>query len=102
MRNDERGFTLTELLILLALLAITVFWVIALYIGITGNFWFTDEGVLKSIQFDHPEVVKIIKTERNVTSYSKIYVENEDGSRSVYSLDSCATYDYELKRLKEH
>lgn len=92
----QEGFTIIEVFIVIAIIGIIIFWG---FIGCTivkGNFWLTEDGVLKDLQINYPEVSEILRVNRNIFSYSEIYVENEDGSRGTYELDTCVLFNYEF------
>ena len=61
-----------------------------------GNFWFTEAGVLREIQADHPDVQKIVRVDHNIWSDSRIEVETIAGDRVWYDLDTNVLFDYEL------
>lgn len=92
----ERGFTLIELIIviwLIGFVGMLLFYATLL----KGNFYYTQDGVLKALQFEKPNVTKILKTERNIWSYSRIFVE-ESGARKVYCLDTNVLFNYEFPK----
>lgn len=93
---NKRGFTLIELIIVIAVIVIIIGWFGAGGIILKGNYWFTEESVLKELRIDYPNVSSILKTERNVYSYSKILVENKDGSRAIFLLDSNVLFNYKF------
>jgi len=97
MLRSEKGFTLVELIIVIIVVAIIVVFAILFINGILkGNQWYTEDGVLKSIQFEHPEVTEILKTERNIFDKSVIYVK-EGGINRVYLLDSNILFNYKIE-----
>jgi len=98
-RERQKGFTLIELLVVVVVLVIIVcglgFGIIGA--GMMGNHWFTEEGVLRDLQVDHPEVVKILRSKTHIYGYSEILAGNRDGSHSTYTLDTNILYNYELR-----
>jgi len=70
-----------------------------LVIFLAGNMWFTDSGVLRELQIDHPEIQNLRKTERHPWDYSKIRVMNDDGTESCYYLDTNILFNYEFRKI---
>lgn len=99
-RKNRKAFTLVELLVVLAIIAILSFIVIGLPVFLRGNFWFSEIGVLREIQVENPEIVKISKVNRNVFSLSEIYVKDVNDVSSVYRLDTCVFFNYDLRPSK--
>ena len=95
MNSKQKGFTLTELLIVIAVIVIIG---IVLFLGagiFTGNFWYTNKSVLREIRIDHPGATHILKTERKIWNYSEILVQ-ENNERTTYYLDSDIFWNYEF------
>lgn len=74
-------------MIIVLLLIITV--------GFCGNFWYTEAGVLRNMQFNNPDTNRIVDTEIGVWDYSKIIAE-ENGSQAVYYLDTNILTNHKL------
>lgn len=93
--KNNKGFTLVELLIVIFIIG-TVF-VCAGVIGtaIMGNQWYTETGVLRKIQLEHPAATEIIDTQRNVWRYSVITV-REDAVNKKYYLDTNILFNYKV------
>lgn len=97
--ETSKGFTLIELVVVVFVVAFLA--IVVCYIGIggavvMGNQWFTEDGVLKKIQLDHPEAVRIVDAERDVFQKSIIVVEQKDGGRGRYCLDSNILFNYTI------
>jgi prepilin-type N-terminal cleavage/methylation domain-containing protein len=99
--GNNKGFTLIELLIVIAILCIVIGGIGLGVIGgiIMGNEWYSEEGVLRKIQLDHPQVAKIIDSQRNTWGYSIVKVE-ENGQRKEYCLDSNILFNYKVLDCK--
>ncbi|MDP2655812.1 MAG: type II secretion system protein [bacterium] len=99
--KKNRGFTLIELLIVVA----TVFMIVVVFgAGIVGtlcmgNQWFTEDGVLRKIQVNHPSASQVVDVSRKVFRHSVITV-NEAGQKKQYCLDSDIMFDYEVTECK--
>ena len=96
--RDQRGFTLIELIIVVGIIFI-VFGIFGFGLigGVAcGNYWYTEAGVLRDLRIDHPEISRVLRSHRHAWGYSVIEVENEDGSRANYELDTDILFDYEF------
>lgn len=101
--KKNRGFTLIEVVTVVVMvfaLFILLFGAVITGIG-KGNFWFSESSVLRELQVNHPEVTRVLKTERNVYSDSVITIENKDGSRSDYCLDSDILWNYSFSACQK-
>ena len=98
MKKANRGFTLTELMIVVTIIAIVVVigWLFVAKTVCQGNFWFDDVSVLRELQVDHPSTARLLKTQRNVLDDSVILVENNDGTKQEYCLDSSILFNYKF------
>ena len=90
--RSKSGFTLIELLIVVVILVIVIGY-LALYLGLIcgiamGNYWVSDEGALKAVQVDNPEVTEVVKIQRNIWDYSVVTVKNEFGKNVEFLLDT--------------
>jgi hypothetical protein len=94
MNSSERGYTLSEVFILLFTLAVMICIMVGVMTAITGNFWITEPGVLKAIQLQDPNVVKVLNVERHAFYYSMVLVERKDGRRVLYVVDSNIFFNY--------
>ncbi|HBI34436.1 MAG TPA: hypothetical protein DEA43_01185 [Candidatus Moranbacteria bacterium] len=92
--KNQNGYTLVELLIVLVIVFIVCGYGL-IGAGVMGNAWFTEKGVLKKIQANHPKITKLIDTERNMFRYSVITVEEND-QRKQYDLDSNVLFNYKI------
>ncbi len=95
MLRKNNGFTLVELLISMVFVGIIVGWFLCYLVLGKGNFWYTEEGVLKELRVTRPNVTEIVKTQRNVFSKSVITVK-EDGAIRDFCLDSDIFWNYEF------
>jgi len=92
---NQRGFTLIELLIALAIVTKIIIILTGIMMIVSmGNFWFTEEGVLRELRADHSEIKELVETHRNVFSYSVITVKNDDNSISIYRLNTDIFFNY--------
>ncbi|HBI25424.1 MAG: hypothetical protein UT41_C0001G0464 [Candidatus Wolfebacteria bacterium GW2011_GWC2_39_22] len=89
LRNCK-GYTLIELIIVIVIALIVVVNVVVIP---TNNAWWTSDGVLKELRVDHPTITEVIKTKRNLFSYSEITV-HEGGQVITYFLDSNVLFNY--------
>jgi hypothetical protein len=64
-----------------------------------GNQWFTEEGVLRSIQLNYPDVKKIIDVERNIFWRSIITAESDGGKRIKFELDTNLMSNHVLNKI---
>lgn len=95
----SKGFTLIELLIAIFAIVFVGIGICGLGVGgavFMGNQWFTEEGVFKKIQLNHSNAVRIVDSERNVFQRTVITVEQKDGKRVRYCLDSDILFNYTI------
>ncbi|MFC1720749.1 prepilin-type N-terminal cleavage/methylation domain-containing protein [Patescibacteria group bacterium] len=92
------GFTLVELIIVIVIIVIVVLggYVFLMKTVCQGNFWFSGSSVLRELQLNHPNVVKVLKTERNVFDNSVITVEDKEGVRQKHCLDTDILWNYDF------
>ena len=86
------------MIVVLAIVCYAIFFVFGLP---AANFWFSEHTVLRELQADHPEVARILKVDRNISARSVITVENHDGSRSDFLLDTNILQDYTFERRQD-
>lgn len=103
MKHQQKGFTLVELITVVIIIMI-----IGLVFGagvygtiIKGNFWYTEAGVLRELQLNHPRVEKILKSTRNNWDYSEFLVHKEDDTRATYYLDTDVFWNYEFHNSQD-
>jgi len=98
MKKYHRGFTFIELLIVLAIifLFVGIGWFFVLKTICQGNFWFQTGGALRELRVSHPNVEKVLVTQRNVFDQSVFLVENKDGTRKEYCLDTSILFNYDF------
>jgi len=101
--GNQDGFTSVELLfVVVIILSIVGFiWGVVANAILAGNFWYTEEGVLRDIQIDHPGIMEVIRSERNVYDDSVITVKNDAGSRFTFTLDSDIFFNYVITESKK-
>ncbi|MFW9880764.1 MAG: type II secretion system protein [Candidatus Thorarchaeota archaeon] len=92
---NKKGYTLVEILIVIACIAIVALVNIGVIALACGNYWYTEEGVERQLKIDHPNITRVLRTQRNVFSFSVITVE-EDGRRVEYCLDTGIFFNYEF------
>lgn len=93
----HRAFTLIELLIVVAILLIFVIGFGVIGTGLMGNYWYTHETVLDKLQVNHPEIVEVIDSNRNVWGRSEIIAEDSEGNRHTFLLDTNILFNHELE-----
>lgn len=96
MKKHNRGYTLIELMIVIAIVAILVVWFVGVKVICQGNFWFQTESALRELQASHSTVSKVLTTQRNIFDKSVLLIENKDGSRKEYCLDTSILFNYEF------
>lgn len=94
----NKGFTLIEVLIVVVIIFILVGVIGVGFFGAIckGNYWFTEDSALTAIQFENPEAAKVVKVERNVFDYSTLVVEDAEGVRYTYDLDTSVLWNHEV------
>ncbi len=95
MLRKKDGYTLIELSIVIAIIAIMIGLLSIFVIACKGNFWYTEAGVLKELQIDHPNVIRVLKTEKNIFDESVITVKEGDAIKD-YCLDTSIIWNYEF------
>ena len=93
MKKHNRGFTLSELMIVIVILGV---WFLSVKVIFQGNFWFQTESALRELQASHSTVSKVLTTQRNIFDKSVLLIENKDGSRKEYCLDTSIMFNYEF------
>jgi|SRR3989338_934922 len=91
-RTREKGFTLTELMIVCAIVGIVIVVIVGGSLG-AANFWCTEEGVLKALQYRNPEV-KSVSIERHIIAYSVVYAGVGRSKLLRYTLDTNLLFNY--------
>jgi len=101
-KSGSQGFTFIELLIVFGIISIVVVGIGMIGMGIKGNYWWTQTGVVSQLQEEHPGVEKMIvsKSERNIFRESRITV-IQNGQPITYCLDSDIFFDYQFKECKK-
>jgi hypothetical protein len=97
MRHNNRGFTLIELITVFVVIFIiaVVIWGGVITVICKGNFWYSEDSVLKQLKNDHPDITEVLRTERHVVSDSIITV-RENGIARNYCLDTDVLWNYEF------
>jgi prepilin-type N-terminal cleavage/methylation domain-containing protein len=95
--RSQQGFTLIELMIVIILISC----ITGAVAVCSGNMWFFKADVQQELKALHPELERISGTHRNVFADSVIKVENKDGSRSTYCLDSNVLFNHSLELCED-
>lgn len=99
LRSRRSGMSLVEMLVVLVILlaiAFVGFYLVVYCTIFAGNFWIQESGALKEVQKNHPEAVSVVDLDRSIWSATKVEVENQDGTRSTYWIDTSILQDHEL------
>ncbi len=98
MLRANKGFTIIEVLVVMAI----IYSIAMVPVLLMGNFWYTQEGVLKKIKLKYPNsgVVEVVDTQRNILKYSVVTVLQKDGTYKKYTVDSDIFFNYEIKEAK--
>lgn len=101
-RRTNSGFTLIELLVVVLVFFVITFggYYLLLRTICKGNFWFTEEGVMRELRAERQKVSALLKTERNILDPSVITV-REDGEAKKYYLDSDLLFNYNFSDQPE-
>ncbi|HPW34460.1 MAG TPA: prepilin-type N-terminal cleavage/methylation domain-containing protein [Candidatus Paceibacterota bacterium] len=100
--KNSKGFTLVELLIVVVMVAIVF---VALPTVFMGNFWYTEEGVLRELKNGGMVTGNaiIIRTERNIWKSSQIEISDSFGNSygsyncvAIFDLDTNILFNYKL------
>lgn len=67
---------------------------------IKGNFWYTNEGVLKELKNEHAGISEIVSTKRRMFRRSLITVK-ENGVKQDYFLDTNIFWNYTFERVNK-
>jgi len=101
--GNQRGFTVIELLVVIVVVVMICFaGILALAVS-SGNFWYTEDGVLRSLKARDmvSQNATILETRRHVFDYTDIYVyEPSTDEKLVFYLDSDILFDYDFSRNK--
>ncbi|MEK7584869.1 MAG: prepilin-type N-terminal cleavage/methylation domain-containing protein [Patescibacteria group bacterium] len=98
--RGERGFTLIELMIVFVATGVIVGVVSACCALCAGNFWYSEQGVLRALQSDHPNITKVELIERHVYDYS-IVVAKQGDQEMMFFLDSNMLFNYKFQRAEQ-
>lgn len=109
MKTSKKAFTTIKLLIHMTTIAILVsipfviwgtFWI---GIGLTvckGNYWVQEDKILKAIQVDNPEIIKIIAHERNIYHKSITIAEDKENNRYTFYVDTDVLQNVSVSKEK--
>lgn len=62
-------------------------------VGLSGNQWYTEDGVLRELRVDQPTATRVMKSERNIFADSRITVE-QNGKPVEYCFGSNIMFNY--------
>ena len=96
MRNNK-GFTVIELMFVMVITMILLGYGVIYSAILAGNFWFTEDGVLRKIQIQDETAVSVIDSNRNVFWDSGVTVIDKDGDKTDWKVDANILFDYEVK-----
>ena len=100
--RDQKGFTLIDLAICVVMVLVVISIFSMGIMIIKGNFWYTEAGVLNDIRIDHPEASQVLRSHNNIVNYSTFEIENNDGTRAIYELDTNVLFNYSLQKTKSN
>ncbi len=95
MLQKKDGYTLIELSITIVIIAFVIGLLSIFVIVCKGNFWYTEAGVLKELRIDHPGVIRVLKTKKNIFDESVITVK-EGNETKDYCLDTSIMWNYKF------
>jgi flagellar basal body-associated protein FliL len=95
---SSAGMTLIEILIIIFIIVVGVGGGLIIGVGIKGNQYFTQDGVLSAVQIQEPTAVRVVDTSRNVYNFSEVTVKLQSGEKETYLLDSNICFDYHLTK----
>jgi len=98
--RDQQGMTVVKVMCVLVVVLIGIGYVLLFKTVLAGNFWYTEEGVLRELRLDNPEIEKILSTERLAWSHSVITVADSEGRRRIFTLDTNVLFNYTLQEIK--
>lgn len=95
----RNGFILIEFLI--AVIFVGVLVIIGIFLVLyCGNFWYSEEDILRGIKIDHPAVTEILNIKLGVIDKSIITVK-ENGVNHDYCLDTSILRDHEFSECQK-
>jgi prepilin-type N-terminal cleavage/methylation domain-containing protein len=100
MLKQNDGFTLIELLVVIAITGILIGGIIGIGVIGCGNFWYSEDSILRELRADHQNITELLKTKRNIFAKSVIVVK-ENGVNHDYCLDSDVFWDYEFSECQK-
>ena len=100
--RDNKGYTLVEVMIVVQICAILCLVFVPVIAVTMGNFYFTDDSIMKKVQRDYPDALEVYDTNRHVFAYSEAIVlfpkdENGKDVYKVFLVDSCITFAMTVK-----
>jgi prepilin-type N-terminal cleavage/methylation domain-containing protein len=96
MKKYYRDYNLIELMCVIGIVAILIVWFLGVIVIGEGNYWFQTESALRELQASHSTVSKVLTTQRNIFDKSVLLIENKNGSRKEYCLDTSIMFNYEF------
>lgn len=94
MNRYRKELTLLDFIMFIGFIFSFLFWVPFWM----ANIYFTENGVLRELRNEFPKTERVVKIERNFFSKSIIIVEEKNGDRPIYELDSNILFNYEFKK----
>lgn len=99
-KRHSQGFTLIEFLILLFSVAIIALMITIMSAVLAGNFWFTEEGVLKKAQIHDKSLNSVIDVNRSVFSYSSVVLEDNEGNTRTFQVETNILFNCNVQEVK--
>ena len=96
--NASRGFTSSELLIVVAMIGICVGVLWGFRAVLAGNFYVTNDSALQCVQFVDRTQKSVVKITRGVFDSTLVITEDASGHRTVFRLDTNILLDAECER----
>jgi len=91
LKNLQKGFTLIELMIVIAIVGVVFYGIIyygLIVVGGMGNFWGSEAKILSCVQQVDESVVEVNYLDRRVTDLSVVTVVDEWGNKLTYYVDT--------------
>jgi len=99
MLGKKNVFTIITFLIPFIVIIALLITLFGSYIIITGDFWVSEESALKVIQVNNPEFIKVIRLNRSFLKESEILVEDKNGNRREFKIESNILQSVKVKEM---